>query len=166
MQLLSQGREEICENVESENLTLSIAPIVFGADFQSMDDNLKNFEIGKDEQNNIFCAESYVKKEDDGESDKRNDLRGDEMSDRTGDGDNDERLRSDDFVKGGDKCCMMRQFLCLIYLVTSVISAQEGTMSVGLNESNGMMRDGNFRVFKSESLEAIESNTKMFHFTF
>ena len=107
MQLLSQGREEICENVKSENLTLSIAPIVFGADFQSMDDNLKNFEIGKDEQNNIFCAESYVKKVVDGESDKRNDLRGDEMSDRTGDGDNDERLRSDDFVKGGDKCCFV-----------------------------------------------------------
>ena len=81
------------------------------------------------------------------------------MSDRTGDRNKDERLRSEVFVKSGDKCNMVRQFLCLIYLVTSVIGTKKGAMSIGLDGRNGMMRDGNFRVFKSESLDAIESNT-------
>ena len=73
-----------------------------------------------------------------------------------------ETLRSEVFVKSSNKCSMVRWFLRLIYLyvlVTSVISTKEGTTSIGLNGSNGMMRDGNFRVFKSESLDAIESNT-------
>ena len=70
-----------------------------------------------------------------------------------------EASRSEVFVKSSDKCSMVRQFLCLIYLFTSVVGTKEGKKSIGLVESNGMMMDGNFRVFKSESLDAIESNT-------
>ena len=145
--------EETRKENELESFSVSIAP---------NDHNLKDFDIEKDEQNNI-SDESYVKKEDNGEGDKRGDIGGDGKSDGTGDREKYETLRRVIFVKSGDKFSMVRQFLCFIYLcvlITSVIATKEGKMNIRWNVGDGMMRVGNFQVLKSKSLgDANQSNT-------